>query len=68
MEPEMPGSSKGKKNDMKKESLRRYLKKCRNRSVMFYICDADIYSFSKTIDFSAFVKKSLRDAMTEKKD
>ena len=53
---------------MKKESLRRYLKKCRNRSVMFYICDADIYSFSKAIDFSAFVKKSLRDAMAEKKD
>ena len=52
---------------MKKESLRRYLKKCRNRSIMFYLCDAKIYDFSKTIDFSAFVKKSLRDAMAEKK-
>ena len=37
-----------------------YKKKCKSRKVDFYIHEADLYAFSKTINFNKEVKDFLR--------
>ena len=47
-----------------------YKRKCKARKVMFYLNEHDqaLYNFSKTLNFQAFVKNALIDAMNERKE
>lgn len=42
------------------KSKTNYKKKCHSRKVDFYIYEADLYAFSKTINFNAFIKAMLK--------
>lgn len=43
-----------------KETKANYKKKCPSRKVDFYLHEKDLYEFSKTINFNAFVKAMLK--------
>lgn len=42
------------------ETKRKYAKKCKTREITFYLHEIPLYNFSKTINFSKFVKDNLR--------
>ena len=46
-----------------------YKKKCKARKIVFYLNEHEqaLYNFSKTINFQAFVKNALVEAMIEGK-
>ena len=46
-----------------KQAKVNYKKKCKSRKVDFYLHEQDLYNFSKSINFSKFVKKALRNAL-----
>ena len=50
-----------------KENQKRYKHKCKQRVVTFYLCDKALYEYSKTINFSAFVKEALAQQYTLEK-
>ncbi len=43
-----------------KEAKANYKKKCQSRKVDFYLHEKDLYEFSKTINFNAFIKTMLK--------
>lgn len=54
---------------MKNTPQSRYKRaKVNTRRVDFYPADAEILSFSREINFAAFVKEKLEEAMKEKRD
>lgn len=42
-----------------------YKRKCKSRKVDFYLHEEDLYNFSKSINFQAFVKNALINAMND---
>lgn len=40
-----------------------YKRKCKSRKVDFYLHEEDLYNFSKSINFSKFIKNALRNAL-----
>lgn len=49
------------------ENKKKYRKKCHQRVVTFHLCDNEIYEFSKTINFTKFVKNCLKKKLGDKK-
>lgn len=49
------------------ETKKRYKNKCKNRQVTFYLNDTEmmLYKFSKRINFQAFVKDALQNALED---
>lgn len=45
------------------ETKKRYAKKCKVKTITFYKNDADILAYANSINFQAFVKKALQDAL-----
>ena len=48
-----------------KEAKRKYAKQCKQKIVTFYKCDADLLAFANTINFQAFVKNALTNALND---
>ena len=48
-----------------KQAKLNYKKKCKSRKVDFYLHDQALYNFSKTINFQAFVKNALENALND---
>lgn len=46
-----------------KESKKKYQKKLKSKLVTFYLHEESLYQYAKTINFSRFVKESLKSAM-----
>ena len=46
-----------------KESKRKYQKKLKSKLVTFYLHEESLYQYAKSINFSRFVKESLKSAM-----
>lgn len=44
-----------------KTSKKKYKAKCKTRIVTFYLHEQDLYEFSKSINFQAFIKMALRE-------
>ena len=42
-----------------------YKRKCKSRKVDFYLHEEDLYNFSKSINFQAFVKNALINTMND---
>ena len=42
------------------ETKTKYKRKCKSRKVDFYLHEADLYKFSKLINFNKFIKDALR--------
>ena len=51
-----------------KESKRKYQKKLKSKLVTFYLHEDSLFQFAKSINFSRFVKQSLREAMKGSKN
>ena len=51
-----------------KESKKRYQKKLKSKLVTFYLHEGNLYEYAQTINFSKFVKQSLKEAMKGSKD
>ena len=47
------------------KAKRNYKSKCKSRNIDFYLHEQDLYNFSKTINFQAFVKLCLKCEMAE---
>lgn len=47
------------------KAKRKYKSKCKSRNIDFYLHEQDLYNFSKTINFQAFVKLCLKCEMAE---
>lgn len=47
------------------ETKRNYKNKCKSRIIDFYLHEENLYNFSKTINFQAFVKLCLKCEMAE---
>lgn len=43
------------------DAKRKYAKKCKTREITFYLHEVELYNFSKTINFSKFVKTALKE-------
>lgn len=48
---------------MKNEAKKKYASKCKQKIVTFYKCDANLLAFASKINFQAFVKDALRNAL-----
>lgn len=49
-------------SEARRKATAKYQKeKCKQRIIMFYPKDQDIYEYSKTINFQAFIKAKLRE-------
>ena len=46
-----------------KESKKKYQKKLKSKLVTFYLHEESFYQYTKTINFSRFVKEALKEAM-----
>lgn len=42
------------------KAKRNYERKCKSRNITFYLHEQELYNFSKTINFQAFVKLCLK--------
>lgn len=47
------------------KTKRNYKSKCKSRIITFYLHEENLYNFSKTINFQAFVKLCLKCEMAE---
>ena len=45
------------------ETKKRYAKKCKVKTIAFYVQDADLLAYANSINFQAFVKGALRNAL-----
>lgn len=48
------------------ETKKRYAKKCKVKTITFYKNDADILTYANSINFQAFVKNALTNALNDK--
>lgn len=49
------------------KAKRNYKRKCKTRIITFYLHEQDLYEFSKSINFQAFVKACLKCEIMENK-
>lgn len=48
------------------KAKKKYTQKCKQKIVTFYKCDAEILAFANSINFQAFVKGALTNALNDK--
>ena len=48
------------------KSKKDYKSKCKTRTITFYLHEKELYNFSKTINFQAFIKSCLKHELKER--